>query len=61
MTWQIITGVMLILVVINLIMWIFALPGYVSRRISRFQNELVDRHYDEVDTMYRRMRGWRHD
>ncbi|MDE6221265.1 MAG: GHKL domain-containing protein [Lachnospiraceae bacterium] len=37
------------------------MPGYVSRRISRFQNELVNRHYDEVDTMYRKMRGWRHD
>lgn len=61
MIWQIITGVILILVVINLILWIFVLPGYVSRRISRFQNELVDRHYDEVETMYRRMRGWRHD
>lgn len=61
MTWQIITVVMLLLIIINLMLWIFALPIYVSRRISRFQNELVDRHYDEVETMYRRMRGWRHD
>lgn len=61
MTWQIITGILLMLIVINFMLWIFVLPGYVSRRISRFQNELVDRHYDEVETMYRRMRGWRHD
>ncbi len=61
MTWQIMTGILLILILINLMLWLFAMPGYVSRRISRFQNELVNRHYDEVDTMYRKMRGWRHD
>lgn len=61
MTWQIMTGILLLLIIVNFILWIFALPGYVSHRISRFQNELVDRHYDEVETMYRRMRGWRHD
>lgn len=46
---------------INLMLWIYVMPRYVSHRISRFQNELVNRHYDEVDTMYRKMRGWRHD
>lgn len=61
MTWQILVGILLILILINLMLWIFAMPRYVGRRISRFQNELVNRHYDEVDTMYRRMRGWRHD
>ncbi|MEZ3446541.1 MAG: GHKL domain-containing protein [Lachnospiraceae bacterium] len=37
------------------------MPRYVKHRISRFQNELVNRHYDEVETMYRTMRIWRHD
>ena len=37
------------------------MPWYVNRRLSRFQNDLVNRHYDEVNTMYRKMRGWRHD
>ena len=46
---------------INVLLWIFWMPRYVDRRISRFQNELVDRHYAEVETMYRKMRGWRHD
>lgn len=53
--------IVLVLILVNLLFWIFAMPRYVNRRISRFQNELVNRHYDEVDTMYRRMRGWRHD
>lgn len=50
-----------ILLLINLLLWCIYMPWYVDRKISRFQNELVDRHYDEVETMYRKMRGWRHD
>lgn len=46
---------------INALLWIFWMPWYVDRKISRFQNELVDKHYAEVETMYRKMRGWRHD
>lgn len=61
MIWYMVIGIFAILVIINFLLWVFAMPGYVSRRISRFQNELVNRHYDEVDTMYRKMRGWRHD
>ncbi|MCM1253382.1 MAG: GHKL domain-containing protein [Clostridium sp.] len=60
MNWQmigIITGVLFF----NLLLWLFFMPWYVNRRLSRFQNELVNKHYSEVDTMYRRMRGWRHD
>lgn len=48
-------------ILINVLLWIFLLPWYVDRKISRFQNELVDRHYAEVEMMYRKMRGWRHD
>lgn len=51
----------IILIIVNLLIWRIVLPGYVNRRISRFQNDLVDRHYDEVEVMYRKMRGWRHD
>ena len=60
MIWQTI-GILLVLLAVNLLLWIFAMPRYVNRRILRFQNELVNRHYDEVETMYRKMRGWRHD
>ena len=60
MIWQII-GIFLALLIVNLLLWIFAMPRYVNHRILRFQNEQVNRHYDEVETMYRKMRGWRHD
>jgi len=33
----------------------------VDRRIAAYQNDLVMKHYDEVQNMYRQMRGWRHD
>lgn len=32
-----------------------------DRRIAAYQRELIETHYREVDNMYRRMRGWRHD
>lgn len=51
----------LILCLVDLAALRFFIPWYVNRRIGRLQNGLVDRHYDEVETMYRRMRGWRHD
>ncbi len=61
--WEI-AGIMIILlalILVNLMLWRFAMPRYVKHRIARFQDELVNRHYDEVETMYRTMRGWRHD
>ena len=53
--------IIVIVLVINIILWFFFLPWIVNRKITRFQNDLVNRHYDEVETMYRKMRGWRHD
>lgn len=50
-----------VIILLNIALWLFFMPWYVNRRISRFQNELVDKHYAEVDTIYRKMRGWRHD
>ena len=32
-----------------------------DRKIAAYQRELIDIHYREVDTMYKKMRGWRHD
>ena len=46
MIWQTI-GILLVLLAVNLLLWIFAMPRYVNRRILRFQNELVNRHYDD--------------
>ncbi len=32
-----------------------------ERRISFYQSDLMEKHYKEVENMYRQMRGWRHD
>lgn len=32
-----------------------------ERRVAAYQNDLMNRHYEEVENMYRQMRGWRHD
>lgn len=33
----------------------------VERRVADYQNALITKHCDEVEQMYRQMRGWRHD
>ena len=33
----------------------------IDRKIAVYQKELMETHYQEVETMYRQMRGWRHD
>ncbi len=48
-------------VVSSIIIWSVLLPRYVNWQIKGFQDELVDKHYAEVENIYRKMRGWRHD
>lgn len=33
----------------------------IDQRLAAYQRELIDTHYQEVDNMYRQIRGWRHD
>lgn len=33
----------------------------IDRRIAAYQNDLITRHCDEVENIYKTMRGWRHD
>ena len=33
----------------------------VDKRIATYQRELMETHYQEVETMYKQIRGWRHD
>ncbi len=33
----------------------------IDKRISAYQSDLITKHCDEVENMYRQMRGWRHD
>ncbi len=37
------------------------LEKQIDKRIAAYQRELIETHYQEVDNMYRQMRGWRHD
>lgn len=39
------------------LLWI---PRLIDRRTERFQSDLVNRHYEEAENMYRVMRSWRH-
>lgn len=33
----------------------------IDQRIASYQHELTETHYREIDNMYRKIRGWRHD
>ena len=39
--------------------WVFG--RMIDRRVAAFQDDLLTRHCDEVENIYRTMRGWRHD
>ena len=50
-----------IIIIANILAWFFLMPWIVNRKIAGFQNDLVNKYYDEVEVMYRKMRSWRHD
>lgn len=35
--------------------------GRKDRKLTEYQNALVEQHYAEIENIYRTMRGWRHD
>lgn len=37
------------------------LSRWIDKKIETYQRELIDIHYQEVENMYRQVRGWRHD
>jgi sensor histidine kinase regulating citrate/malate metabolism len=37
------------------------LPRLVDKKISSYHNDLITKHYWEVENIYKQMRGWRHD
>lgn len=37
------------------------LEKQIDKRIATYQRELIETHYQEVENMYRQVRGWRHD
>ena len=34
---------------------------WIDRRIEAYQTDLMQKYCDEVESMYTKMRGWRHD
>lgn len=38
-----------------------AVKHYTDKKIEDYQNALLEKHYEEVENMYRQVRGWRHD
>lgn len=39
----------------------FLFGKMIDKRITKYQNDLINKQYAEVENMYRTMRGWRHD
>ena len=39
----------------------WAMGRYSEKKLESYQNDLLEKHYNEVENMYRQMRGWRHD
>lgn len=37
------------------------LDKLVAKRVASFENEILQKYYNEVESMYTKMRGWRHD
>ena len=41
--------------------WYMLFQKMIDRRIEAYQSDLLQKYCDEVESMYRKMRGWRHD
>lgn len=39
----------------------FIIIKTVDKRIANYQNNLIQQHFYEINNMYKKMRGWRHD
>lgn len=50
-----------VIIILNVLWLMYISPKMLNRKLNRFQNDLINKHYDEVEIMYRKMRGWRHD
>ncbi len=54
-------GALLVLVPAVVLVVRYILVRMTDKRLSAYQNELIEKHYEEVEEMYRQVRGWRHD
>lgn len=58
--YMLIITIIIIIFMLYLLYKIF-LPKIVDRRISTYQNKLLENHIQEIDDLYHKIRGWRHD
>lgn len=49
------------LLALGLIAAFWWIPRLIDKQTEHFQSDLVNRHYEEVENIYRTMRSWRHD
>ncbi|WP_035795332.1 sensor histidine kinase [Clostridium akagii] len=49
------------LILTSIILVRISIAHLVDKHISAYQNDLITKHYDEVQNIYKQMRGWRHD
>ncbi len=60
MIWFAVPGGILLLAAVVLLVRRY-LVFLVDRRIAQYQGDLLEKHCEEVENMYRQTRGWRHD
>lgn len=51
----------ILLSVLSAVLIRLAIKRYSEKKLESYQNDLLKKHYNEVENMYRQMRGWRHD
>lgn len=56
-----IIGSTLILIVIVILAIRYLFYFLVDKHIAGYQNDLLTKHYNETENIYKQMRGWRHD
>jgi len=54
-------GAALIIIIIMIFIIRYIFYKLVDKRIANYQNDLIMKHYTEVENIYKQMRGWRHD
>jgi sensor histidine kinase regulating citrate/malate metabolism len=60
-TWIWALAFVVVLAALTFVFLRVVLPRVTDRRLERFQNDLLARHTEEVQNIYQKMRGWRHD
>ena len=59
-----ISGIIIVICLICIIGYLLlrrTLANMIDRRTERFQSELIEKQVQEIQNMYRQVRGWRHD